>query len=169
MPYAPGESGNPAGRPRGARGRAAVLRESIDAEIPEIIQSLIRQAKDGDVAACRLLLERCLPPVRASGPSVETDLPDFETGDLKTRSEAVIAAMGRGDIADRIGATEMLEPVSPARRAMQAVGAGGVEPVTGFQVVGDKDELRVVAVGERGLASQNKPGCSFAHMVAEAG
>lgn len=107
MPYAPGESGNPAGRPRGARGRAAVLRESIDAEIPEIIQSLIRQAKDGDVAACRLLLERCLPPVRASGPSVETDLPDFETGDLKTRSEAVIAAMGRGDIATDVGASLM--------------------------------------------------------------
>lgn len=46
---------------------------------------------------------------------------------------APLYALGRGDIADKIGATEMLEPVSPARRAMQAVGAGNVKPVTGFQ------------------------------------
>jgi hypothetical protein len=49
---------------------------------------------------------------------------------------APLYALGRGDIADKIGATEMLEPVSPARRAMQAVGAGNVKPVTGFQNAG---------------------------------
>ncbi len=98
MPYAPGESGNPAGRPRGARGRAAVLRESIDAAIPQVIETLVRQAVEGDVSASRLLIERVLPPIRATGPSVEVEIAGYATGDLASRAEAVVSALGKGQI-----------------------------------------------------------------------
>lgn len=44
-----------------------------------------------------------------------------------------LAAAGRVDLAEKIGATDMLEPVSPARRAMEFAGAGQVKPANATQ------------------------------------
>ena len=62
--WQPGQSGNPRGKKPGA-GRLTHLRESIAKDLPEIIETLTRQAKAGDVHAAKLLIEKVLPSVRA--------------------------------------------------------------------------------------------------------
>ena len=98
MKYQPGQSGNLNGRPKGAKGRASILRESLDGAIPQILETLTQQAIAGDVSSARLLLERVVPPVRATGPSLESEIEGFVGGDLATLAELVIGAMGRGDV-----------------------------------------------------------------------
>lgn len=98
MPFTKGSSGNPSGRSPGSRNRATLLRDSLAEDVPAIIAVLVEQAKGGDVQASRLILERCLPPIRPTGPSVEVELDGFDSGDLASRAEAVVSALGKGQI-----------------------------------------------------------------------
>jgi len=98
--FKPGQSGNPAGRPPGASAIAR-LRAGIECQVPEIIESLTTAAKAGDVGAARLLLERVLPPVRATETPVELTLPE---GTLTAKGEAVLQATADGTLAPGQGA-----------------------------------------------------------------
>lgn len=89
-----GESGNPAGRPPGT-GDVARLRAAISAHVPAIVTKLVTQAKAGDVAAARLLLERAVPPLRAAESAVELQLPE---GSLADQGRAVLAALSSGGL-----------------------------------------------------------------------
>ncbi|VWX63188.1 conserved hypothetical protein [Burkholderiales bacterium 8X] len=106
--FKPGQSGNPAGRPKGASA-ATKLRQAIGDGVEEIIRKLAEQAKGGDVAAARLLLERVLPPVKASDEPIEIDIP--EAGSLTEKGSAVLRAAANG-----------LIPVSHASALMTAIG-----------------------------------------------
>lgn len=94
-PWKPGQSGNPAGRTPGT-GEVGKLRASIAKHLPEIITKLVEQAKAGDAQAARLLLERVLPPVKASELPAPIPLPD---GALADQGRAVVAAAGSGALA----------------------------------------------------------------------
>ena len=52
---------------------------------------------------------------------------------FKAAVGAPLHAVGLGDVAEKIGANDMLEPVSPARRVMESMGAGQVKPATATQ------------------------------------
>lgn len=93
--WKPGQSGNPKGRPAGS-GEVAKLRASIAQHIPEILESLIEKAKDGDATAARLLLERVLPPVKAAEAPAEVSMPD---GSLTDQGRAILQAAGAGNLA----------------------------------------------------------------------
>ena len=61
--WAPGQSGNPKGRPAGSRNRASLLLEHlIEGEGQAVVQALLAAAKGGDVPAARALLDRLVPP-----------------------------------------------------------------------------------------------------------
>jgi len=90
-----GQSGNPRGRTRGT-GEVGKLRASIAQHIPDIITKLVEQAKGGDAGAARLLLERVLPPVKATEQATPIDLP---AGTLADQGRAVLAAAGAGVLA----------------------------------------------------------------------
>jgi uncharacterized protein DUF5681 len=48
-PFAPGESGNPNGKPKGARNRATLLAEKLlEGTVEEVTPKLVEQAKQGD-------------------------------------------------------------------------------------------------------------------------
>lgn len=98
--WKPGESGNPAGRPSGA-GEIAKLRAAIAVHVPAIISNLRDAALGGDVSAARLLLERVIPPVKASEEATPLALPD---GSLTDQGRAVVAAVAMGDLAPSQGA-----------------------------------------------------------------
>jgi hypothetical protein len=70
-----GSSGNPGGRPSGS-GHVARLRAELAQELPGIIESLIRQAKGGDVAAIRVVLDRVIPPLKAVDAPLSLELPE---------------------------------------------------------------------------------------------
>lgn len=101
--WEPGESGNPNGRPPGS-GKAAELRAKVAAHVPEILQMLVTQAKGGDVAAARLLLERVLPPVKSVDAAEPIALP---SGTLAEQGRAVVQAMACGDISATAGGALM--------------------------------------------------------------
>ena len=93
MPWKPGQSGNPAGR-RPGTGEVARLRAVIAQAVPEILDRLVQQAREGDMQAIKLLLERTLPPLKPM--ALPEPLPVPATGSLAERAEAVLAALAAG-------------------------------------------------------------------------
>ncbi len=65
-PFAPGQSGNPNGRPKGARGKATMIAEALlDGEAEKLTRKAIEMAMAGSEPCLRLCMERILPPKRA--------------------------------------------------------------------------------------------------------
>jgi hypothetical protein len=63
--WCPGHSGNPRGRPRGARAKATLAVEAIlQGELKGLARKAIELALAGDTTALRLCLERLMPPAR---------------------------------------------------------------------------------------------------------
>ena len=61
--YLPGQSGNPSDRPKGT-GSVAKLREAIQEEMPEIIDTVVSAAKAGDISAAKILIDKVIPTLK---------------------------------------------------------------------------------------------------------
>ena len=94
--WKPGESGNPDGRKPGT-GKIARLREGIAEHMPEIINQMVSKAKEGDVQAARLLLERVIPQIKPMEQLVEINL--SVEADLSTQGQSIIHAVADGILA----------------------------------------------------------------------
>lgn len=95
-----GESGNPKGRPKGS-GQVAQLRAAIAAQVPALLDKLMRQALEGDTSAARLLLERAVAPLKAVEQPQALALPD---GSLTAQGRAVLRSVASGELAPGQGA-----------------------------------------------------------------
>ena len=94
--WQPGQTGNPKGRPPG-QSEITRLRAAIAEHVPTILNQLVTAAKDGDIQAARLILERVLPPLKGIEQAVELQLP--EGGTLTAKASAVLNAAAAGDLA----------------------------------------------------------------------
>lgn len=96
--WKPGQSGNPAGRPKGAlNATTRVVQALLDGDAEEIVRKAIEMAKSGDGPVLRAVLER-IAPARKDNP-VAIELPAVETAaDAKRASAAVLASVAAGDI-----------------------------------------------------------------------
>jgi hypothetical protein len=91
MTFQPGQSGNPAGRPKGARGKAAILAEELfEGEAENIIRAAIEAAKGGDTTAVRVCLDRVAP--RRRDRAVSFELPPLHNAASVLSALADIAA-----------------------------------------------------------------------------
>lgn len=92
-----GQSGNPKGRPKGALSPANKL---VKQAAPEILESVIEQAKAGDLQAAALVLARGVPTLKATQEPVELiTAAEFEQMTTPERAEAILAAAVSGRIA----------------------------------------------------------------------
>jgi hypothetical protein len=115
-----GQSGNPAGMPKGTRHRATQLAEKLmedDAE--DIVRAVVNAAKAGDPTAMRLCIERLIP-VRKGRPVV-FDLPAIETAaGVANALGAIAGAMAAGELTpDEAGAVAGV--IEAKRRAIETV------------------------------------------------
>ena len=109
-----GKSGNPTGKKPGTRHRATLAVEKLlDGEGEELTRKAIELAKDGDLTALKLCLERICPP-RKSRP-INIDLPAVDTGGGVSQAQAVVVqAVGEGEITPDEG--KVLADILEARR-----------------------------------------------------
>jgi hypothetical protein len=94
-----GVSGNPKGRPKD-KTPATQLRKSIIDDMPEIILKLVEQAKDGDTAAAKILLDRCVPALKPQAMAISLPV----NGTLAEQGGEIIRATLSGHIPPDIGA-----------------------------------------------------------------
>ena len=97
MVFKPGKSGNPSGKPKGARNKTTVAMEKLlDDDAATITSKAIELAKNGDTAL-RLCLERIIPP-RKDRP-VNFDMPEIKTpSDALVAVTAIMRGVAGGDL-----------------------------------------------------------------------
>lgn len=125
MPFQAGQSGNPAGRPRGARNKTSVLFEQlIEADAETVIRTVVERAKRGDAKALSWLWGIMLPARK--GAPVEIDLPPLERpSDAPGVIAAIFAAACAGEISPEEGnsLTRMVEAYVRHSRSSGSSGA----------------------------------------------
>src|ERR1700683_2036855 len=114
-----GASGNPGGRPAGARNKALLAMEALlDGEAEAITRVAVDKAKEGEPTALRLCLERILPP-RKDRP-VSFSLPELGTvTDAPAATAAIVAAGASADITVTEG-SELAKRVDIFVRSVEA-------------------------------------------------
>jgi hypothetical protein len=95
-PFPKGRSGNPRGKPKGARHKTTLLAEKLmqdDAE--NIVNAVLTAARSGDMTAARIVLDR-IAPARRDNP-VAFALPKIKRpADAVAASAAILSAVADG-------------------------------------------------------------------------
>ena len=96
--FQPGQSGNPTGKPKGARHKTTLLAEKLMADDAEaVVNAVLTAAKSGDMTAARIVLDR-LYPARRDNP-VSFTLPRIESAaDATSAMAAILAAVASGEV-----------------------------------------------------------------------
>ena len=117
-PFEPGQSGNPSGRPKGARNKTTIAVEALlDNEAEALTRKVIELALAGNMAAIRLCFERLLPPRRDRG--VAFDLPKIESAaDAVAASGAVLESCAAGNLSPS-EAVEVMRSIETHLRAIE--------------------------------------------------
>ncbi|MFL9987129.1 DUF5681 domain-containing protein [Paraburkholderia sediminicola] len=95
MTFRKGKSGNPAGKPKGARDKRTELRELLRPRAAELVQKAVELALAGDTTALRICIDRIIPTIKAKDAPIGIG---GLTGSLAEQGQAVLAAMAAGEI-----------------------------------------------------------------------
>ncbi|MCB1968692.1 MAG: hypothetical protein KDI64_22255, partial [Candidatus Accumulibacter sp.] len=112
--WKPGQSGNPKGRPPGSRNRVTLVAlAAMEEGAAAIAKKIVEMAKQGDMSAARLVLERLVPPAKER--PIFLDLPDTTSADGVAKAQAaILQAVAIGDLLPGEAAT--LASIVEARR-----------------------------------------------------
>lgn len=91
-----GQSGNVAGKPKGAKDKRTELRELLRPHAPALLEKAVNMAMEGDPQALRLCLDRICPAIKSVSESapIEINL----SGTPSEQSQAVLMAAAQGKI-----------------------------------------------------------------------
>jgi hypothetical protein len=117
-PWKPGQSGNPNGRPKGARNKTTIaIEDLLDGQAKALTQKAVDKALEGDMQALRLCLDRICPP-RKDRP-ISLELPKVETiPDIVTAIGVILEAVAAGDITPSEG-TALAGLLETKRKAIE--------------------------------------------------
>jgi hypothetical protein len=91
-----GQSGNPAGKPKGARHKTTLLAERLmQDDVEKIVNAVVADAINGDMTAAKIILDRIAPVRRSRAfalPAVTCE------ADKAKAHEAVLDAVANGDL-----------------------------------------------------------------------
>ncbi|MBL3676168.1 MAG: hypothetical protein JKP92_01480 [Alphaproteobacteria bacterium] len=126
--FRPGQSGNPKGKPKGARNKATLAAQALlEGEAEGIARKAVELAKVGDVTALRLCLERVVPGLKSVAPCVAVDTQGANslTGQARALVEAALAGEVAPDVAAQLvqalGTTARVEEVESLRERLEAL------------------------------------------------
>jgi hypothetical protein len=89
MKFQPGQSGNPGGRPAGSLNKKTLaVQAAFEEKAQEIVDNVIERAKNGDLTAERLVMERMVPTARNRQFAIA--LPVIKTADDADAALAVV-------------------------------------------------------------------------------
>ena len=116
----PGQSGNPAGKAPGTRNKVSVLAMKLLSESAEdVIATVLAAAKDGDIAACKLVLDRISPPSK-DAPVTFSRVQIETAADVAAAMNVVLEATAAGELTPSEGAT-VAGIIENRRRAIETV------------------------------------------------
>jgi hypothetical protein len=126
--FRPGQSGNPKGKPKGARHKATLAAQALlEGESEALTRKAVELAKAGDTVALRLCLERIVPSLKAVAPRVAVDAGGANS--LTGQARALVAAALAGEVAPDVaagligalGTTARVEEVESLRERLEAL------------------------------------------------
>jgi len=96
--YKKGSSGNPNGKPKGARNKSTLAAEALlEGSLDKICKKVEEEALNGNMQAAKMILERFLPPRKDR--AIEIDLPSIATfDDVLNAMGFIVNAVGKGKI-----------------------------------------------------------------------
>jgi hypothetical protein len=117
--YAKGQSGNPKGRPKGARNYATMMvEEMLKGSAQKIVSALIAKAEEGDVAAQMFIVKRLCPTRR--GYPLQLSLPPINQASDLAKALAVVAAQMSAGRLTTEEAAQAVSVLAEHRKALEA-------------------------------------------------
>lgn len=102
MPYIKGQSGNPAGRPKGARDKRTLIFEQLIPHGDQLISKAVEMALAGDSVMLKACLDKLIPNCK---PVDRTATLDNLSGSLSQQGATVLTAIGDGQLTPPEGST----------------------------------------------------------------
>jgi hypothetical protein len=109
-----GQSGNPAGRPPG-QSDITKLRAMLMPQAPELLETVLKAAKGGDMVAARLILERILPAVKPTEQALGFPLVGKSLAD---KGMAVMGAVSAGELSPSQG-SQLITAIGALARVVE--------------------------------------------------
>jgi hypothetical protein len=145
--FLPGHCGNPQGRPRGIDIRAEAIKRASEsgrdlaAELAEVVDALLEQAKLGDVQAAKLLFDKL--GLEEKHPLISVDLRDQTGAPTAIDPEAAAGPQASDDVilVTLLEMTRVGAELFPGCREAKALELSGLMPKPGLHQAKTPDEI----------------------------
>jgi len=112
--FQPGQSGNPAGKPKGIRHKATqAMMTLLDGEAEALTRKAVELALAGDTTALKMCLDRIAPAPKSSAQPITLEMPPSEN--LTDAARAFISAAAQGELPPDVAAQMVSAIVAAAR------------------------------------------------------
>lgn len=115
-----GQSGNPKGKPKGVRHAATQISYALmEGNLEEVLATVIDRAKRGDMAACKMVLDKVLPNTKDR--SITLEMPSInDLKDVGNAQAEILQAVSIGGITPSEG-EKIASIIEARRRAIETI------------------------------------------------